>query len=130
MRNLIHSLTLASLLLLSATAARAGGYAIPAENPRELGLSQATVASQTGPEAVYQNSAALAGQKGLAVSAGVEALYNQTTWTGTDAVPGTATIVPKANFPPQIAISYGGQVGGMNFGLGAGLLIPGGGSIF
>ena len=130
MRTIIHSLTLASLLLLAATAARAGGYAIPAENPRELGLSQATVASQTGPEAIYQNSAALAGQNGLAISAGIEALYNQTTWTGTDAVPGSATITPKANFPPEIAISYGGKVGGMNFGVGAGLLIPGGGSIF
>jgi long-chain fatty acid transport protein len=130
MRNLIHSLTLASLLLLAATAARAGGYAIPAENPRELGLSQATVASQTGPEAIYQNSAALAGQQGLSVSAGLETIYNQTTWTGNDVVPGTATLVPKATFPPEIAIAYGGKVAGMNFGLGAGLLVPGGGSIF
>ena len=131
MRNLIHSVTLAALFLLASTAAQAGGYAIPAENARELGLSQATVASQNGPEAIYQNSSALAGQKGLSVSGSVEMLYNQTTWTGLDPNVPPSTIIPKANFPPELAVAYGGKLpNGMNFGLGAGLLIPGGGAIF
>jgi long-chain fatty acid transport protein len=130
MRNLTNALFTLAALVLVATAARAGGYAIPAENPRELGLSQATVAGQTGPEAIYANSAALAGQKGLAVSAGLEMLYNTTTWTGTDTFPGSATLTPKANFPPEIAIAYGANLpNGMPFGVGAGLLIPGGGSL-
>ncbi|MBS2021598.1 MAG: outer membrane protein transport protein [Deltaproteobacteria bacterium] len=119
-----------SLALTASLAAHAGGYAIPAENAREIGLSQATVAAQTGPEAVYQNSSALAGQEGLAVSASLEMLYNITTWTGTDTFPGSATLKPKANFPPQIAVSYGNKLpNGMPFGVGAGLLIPGGGSL-
>jgi long-subunit fatty acid transport protein len=130
MRNLTiaTALTLACLLA-AAPGARAAGYAIPAANAREVGLSQATVAAQTGPEAIYQNEAALAGREGFAVSASLEVLYNKTTWT--DPASGQeVTILDHPNFPPEIALSYGSKLGnGMAWGIGAGMLIPAGGSL-
>ena len=119
--------TLLAALLL-APAAFAGGYAIPNENARSLGLSQADVAAQTGPEATYQNAAALAGQKGFALSASLEMLYNRTDWS--DPTLGSASLRPKANFPPQLAAAYGAQLSnGMNYGVGLAFLLPGGGSL-
>lgn len=119
---------LAAFLLIPA-AARAGGYAIPNENARDLALAQATVAAQTGPGAVYQNSAALAGQQGLAISASLEVLLNSTTWTEPGG-PGRASIQSKANTPPAISVGYGDKLpNGMPYGVGAGMLVPGGGSL-
>src|ERR671937_3310355 len=101
--------------LLLAPAAFAGGYAIPNENPRDLALSQATVAAQNGPEAAHTNPSALAGQQGLAVSASGEMIYNRTTWS--DPALGQASLQPKANFPPQVAASYGNTLAnGMAYG--------------
>ena len=57
-----------------------------------------SVAAQTGPEAAHTNPSALAGQKGLAVTASGEMLYNITTWS--DPALGRSTLQPKANFPP------------------------------
>jgi long-subunit fatty acid transport protein len=114
--------------LLAPAVALAGGYAIPNENARDLGLSQATVAAQSGPEATYQNSAALAGQQGLAVSGSLEVLVNGTTWS--DPALGRASIQSKANLPPALAVGYGNKLpNGMAYGLGAGFLVPGGGSL-
>src|SRR5262249_55867667 len=67
-------------LLLAPAAAFAGAYAIPNENARSLALSQADVAAQTGPEAAYQNAAALAGQEGLSTTANLEMIDNRTYW--------------------------------------------------
>ena len=115
-------------LLLAPAAAFAGGYAIPNENARELALSQATVAAQNGPEAAHTNPAALAGQQGLGFAASLEVLYNRTTWS--DPTLGTSTLRPKANIPPEIAISYGNKLpNGMPYGVGAAVLVPGGGSL-
>jgi len=72
---------LTAALILAPAAAFAGGYAIPNENARDLALAQGNVAAQNGPEAAHANPAALAGQKGLAVSASVELLANRTTWS-------------------------------------------------
>jgi len=121
--------TLFAALLLLPAAALAGGYAIPNENARSLGLCQSDVADQTGPEATYQNSAALAGQQGFAFSASLEMLYNRTTWS--DPNLGSASLVPKANFPPAASASYGNKLpNGMPWGIGVGFLVPGGGSIY
>jgi len=115
-------------LLLAPAAAFAGGYAIPNENARDLALSQATVAAQNGPEAAHTNPAALAGQQGLGFAANLEVLYNRTTWS--DPSLGSATINKKANIPPEIAISYGNKLpNGMPYGVGAALLVAGGGSL-
>lgn len=115
-------------LLLAPAAAFAGGYFIPNENARSLGLSQADVADQTGPDATYQNAAALAGQRGFAVSGSLEMLYNRTSWS--DPNLGSASLRPKANFPPQLSASYGNQLSnGMNYGLGLTFQVPGGGSL-
>ncbi len=115
-------------LLLAPAASFAGAYAIPNENARDLGLSQATVAAQTGPEATYQNSAALAGQQGLSISASLEMLYNRTDWS--DPTLGSASLRPKANFPPALAVAYGSQLSNkMPYGLGLAFLVPGGGSL-
>jgi long-chain fatty acid transport protein len=119
---------LIAALLLAPAAAFAGGYAIPNENARSLGLSQADVAAQTGPEAAYQNSAALAGQEGLGVTANAEVIYNRTTWS--DPALGTASLVPHANFPPMLAVAYGDKLGNdMAYGLGLAFLVPAGGSL-
>ena len=115
-------------VLLAPAASFAGAYAIPNENARDLGLSQAAVAAQTGPEATYQNAAALAGQQGLSFSASLEVLYNRTTWS--DPTLGTASLRPKANLPPAAAVAYGSQLSnGMAYGLGLAFLVPGGGSL-
>lgn len=115
-------------LLLAPAASFAGAYAIPNENARDLGLSQATVAAQTGPEATYQNSAALAGQQGLSISASLEMLYNRTDWS--DGTLGAASLRPKANYPPAVAVGWGNKLpNGMPYGLGVAFLVPGGGSL-
>jgi len=119
---------LIAALLLAPAAAFAGGYAIPNEDPRDLALSQATVAAQTGPEAAHTNPSALAGQKGLAVTASGEMLYNVTTWS--DPALGRSTLQPKANFPPEVAASYGNTLpNGMPYGVGLAFLVPAGGSL-
>ena len=76
MRNLIFVLT-----ILAPASALAGGYVIPNENARDLALAEASVADQTGPEAIFLNTAALAGPEGLAISASGELLVNRTTWS-------------------------------------------------
>jgi long-chain fatty acid transport protein len=125
MRALYFSL----VMILLPGAAFAGGFAIPNENARELGLSQATTAAQTGPEAAYQNPAALAGQKGLAAAASLELLFNQTTWT--DPNLGTATTETHVNTPPSLSVAYGNQLpNGMSYGFGLNFEVPGGGSLY
>lgn len=122
MRNLIAA------LLLAPAAAFAGGYAIPNENARDLALSQANVASQNGPEAAHANPASLAGMQGLMLSASGQMLYNVTTWS--DPTLGTSTLRPKANWPPELAASYGNKLpNGTAYGVGIAFLVPGGGSL-
>jgi long-chain fatty acid transport protein len=114
--------------LIASGSALAGGYFIPDENARDLGLSQAAIASQTGPEAISQNTAALAGQNGLAATVSLEALYNQTTWS--DPALGTASLNPKANTPPAAALAFGSKLPyDIPYGVGAGFLVLGGGSL-
>src|SRR3954465_11463126 len=118
---------LIAAMLLAPAAAFAGGSANPNENPRDLALAQGNVAAQNGPEAAHANPAALAGQKGLAISASVEMLYNRTNWS--DPGLGAASLKPHANFPPELAASYGNQLpNGMPYGLGFAFLLPAGGS--
>jgi long-chain fatty acid transport protein len=124
MRKLI-----AAVFLLAPAAAFAGGYAIPNENARSLGLGQADVAAQTGPEAAYQNAAALAGQQGFAATASAEMILNSTTWT--DPTLGTASLEAHANFPPFAAAAWGDKLANdMRYGLGVAFLLPGGGSLY
>jgi long-subunit fatty acid transport protein len=119
---------LTAAALLAPLSALAGGYAIPNENARDLGLSQADVAAQTGPEAAKQNIAALAGQEGLGISASLEMLYNRTNWS--DPTLGSASLQPRANFPPEIAVAWGSRLpNGMPYGVGVAFLVPGGGSL-
>ena len=99
---------LMAALFLAPAAALAGGYAIPNENARDLALAQSNVAAQNGPEAAHANAAALAGQKGLAVSASVEMLDNLTNWS--DPTLGSASLKGHANFPPELAASYGSSL--------------------
>ena len=119
---------LIAALLLAPPAAFAGAYAIPNESARDLALSQATVAGQTGPEAAHANPAAIAGTQGLAFTVNLEMLYNSTTWS--DPSLGSSTLVPKANWPPELAASYGNKLpNGMGYGFGLAFLVPGGGSL-
>lgn len=109
--------------------ALAGGYAIPNENARDLALGQAAVAAQTGPEAIFQNTAALAGQRGLAISGSLEMLDNRTSWD--HPVLGSSSTRSHPNFPPALSIAYGGEFrNGMGWGVGAGVFVPAGGSLY
>jgi long-chain fatty acid transport protein len=122
MRHLI------ALLFLAPAAALAGGYAIPNESARDLALSQSNVAAQNGPEAAHFNPAALAGQKGLGVTANLELLANRTHWT--DPTLGSASLDNPLSFPPELAASYGNTLGnGMPWGVGLSLMLPGGGQL-
>jgi long-subunit fatty acid transport protein len=127
----MRTLVAAAALMMPA-AAFAGGYAIPNTNARDLGMAESVVAAQQGPEAVYGNSAALAGQEGLAVTAGFQAIYFRSTWTDTTGAygGGSTKTVDKLALPPQIYAAYGGKVNGMPYGLGAGFTVVGGGFAF
>lgn len=124
--------TLVAAALLMPVAAFAGGYVIPNTNARDLGMGEAAVAAQQGPEAVYGNSAALAGQEGVAVTAGVQGIYFRSKWTDISGAygGGSTNTVDKLALPPQIFAAYGGKVNGMPYGLGAGFTVPGGGYVF
>jgi long-chain fatty acid transport protein len=123
MRTLIIAAT-----ILVPSAAFAGGYVIPNESPRALGLSQAAVAAETGAEAIFLNTAALAGQEGFDASAAGELLVNRTDWS--DPTLGSASLIPQANTPPTAAISYGDKLSNdMPWGVGLGFGVPAGGSL-
>jgi len=125
MRTLIIATT-----LLVPVAASAGGYVIPNENARELGLSQAAVADQTGAEALFLNTAALAGQDGLNVSVSGELLVNRTDWSDPAQSPNGNASLQQVNTPPLIAVSYGRKLdNGMAWGAGIGMGVPAGGSL-
>jgi long-chain fatty acid transport protein len=131
MRPSVRTLVAAAALMMPA-AAFAGGYAIPNTNARDLGMAEAAVAAQQGPEAVYGNSAALAGQEGFAVTAGVQGIYFRSKWTDTTGAfgGGSTNTVDKLALPPEAYAAYGGKVNGMPYGLGAGFTLPGGGFVF
>jgi long-chain fatty acid transport protein len=123
----MRTLIIASLLLVPATA-RAGGYVIPNENARDLALSESAVAAQSGAEAIFINSAALAGQEGLNISGALELLVNRTDWSDPDL--GDASLNQQMNTPPTAAISYGRRIDrDKAWGVGAGFGVPGGGSL-
>ena len=127
MRTLI-----ALIAILLPGAALAGGYAVPNTNPRDDAMSGANVANEVGPEAAAANMSAIAGREGLAISASGTILYLRSTWTDTAGIYGgaSATTVPKAAFPPNLNITYGGKMGnGMGWGLGLALQAPGGGLV-
>jgi long-subunit fatty acid transport protein len=121
----MRTLIIAATILVPA-AASAGGYLIPNENARDLALAQAAVADQSGAEAIFLNTAALAGQEGFNLSASGEVLINRTDWSYP--VLGSASLNPKASTPPTAAISYGARLAnGMAWGAGLGFGVPAGG---
>lgn len=127
MRNLI-----ALIAVLLPGVALAGGYAVPNTNPRDNSMGGANVANEVGPEAAGNNMAALAGREGFAVSASGALIYLRSTWTDTSGLYGgaTASTLPKAAFPPNLNLSYGGKLGnGMGWGVGLALQAPGGGLV-
>jgi long-chain fatty acid transport protein len=122
MRTLIIAVT-----ILAPAAASAGGYLVPSAAPREVGLGQAATAAQDGPEAISLNTAAVAGQEGIAVGIGAEILNNRTEWS--DPNLGSASL-SETNTPVGIAVTYGARLdGGMAWGAGIGFGVPGGGSL-
>ena len=114
--------------LLVPSAAFAGGYNIPDENARTLGLSQADLANQTGAEAILINPAGLAGQIGLDLSASLEYLDNRTTWSDPDL--GSAKLLNHLNTPPAVAASFGDVLpNDMMWAAAVGFDIPAGGAL-
>jgi long-subunit fatty acid transport protein len=123
MRTLIIAAT-----ILAPAAAHAGGYLIPSAAPREVALGQAAVADQTGAEAVFLNTAALAGQEGVGVGVAGEYLSNRTDWS--DPMLGSASLEGQVNTPVGAAIAVGGKLeNGMGWGIGLGFGVPAGGSL-
>jgi long-subunit fatty acid transport protein len=123
----MRKLIIASTLLAPATTF-AGGYIIPQENARSIALSSSDTAEQNGPEALFNNTAELAGQDGLAIALSGEILANRTTWS--DPSLGSSSLVPQYNTPPSGAIAYGKHINhDMAFGVGIGVDVPAGGSI-
>src|SRR6185312_6076463 len=123
----MRKLILATTLLLPATTSFAGGYVIPNENARDLALSSATTASQTGPEALFINEAELAGQDGLAIAASGEVLVNRTTWSDEGQ---SASLIPQYNTPPSGTIGFGKHLDkDMALGLAVGMDLPAGGAL-
>lgn len=113
--------------LLAPAVASAGGYVIPNEAPRDLALAQAAVADQNGAQAIFLNTAALAGIEGLDLHLADEILVNRTTWENGSQ---SEKIDPQLNTPLSVAVSYGQKLkDGMAFGVGVGLNVPAGGSI-
>src|ERR1044071_1313072 len=102
MRSLIIAVT-----ILAPASAMAGGYLAPSPAPREVGLGQAATAAQDGPEAVFLNTAALAGQEGFAAGFGGEVLNNRTEWS--DPTLGSAK-QSQTNTPVGVAASYGAKL--------------------
>lgn len=124
MRSLIIATT-----VLAPSAALAGGYILPNESPRELALSQAAVADTNSADALFINTAGLAGQEGLDISVGGELLLNHTDWSAPGL--GSASINTKNNTPPTAAVSYGHHLeNGMAWGAGVGVNVPAGGSLY
>jgi long-chain fatty acid transport protein len=122
MRSLIIAVT-----ILAPAVASAGGYLVPSSAPREVGLGQAATAAQDGPEAIFLNTAALAGQEGVAAGIGGEVLNNRTEWS--DPALGSAS-QSQTNTPVGVAITYGAKLdGGMAWGAGIGFGVPAGGSL-
>jgi long-chain fatty acid transport protein len=114
--------------ILAPAAAHAGGYNIPLENARTLGLSQADLADQTGAEAGGINPAALAGQIGLDVSGSFELLSNRTDWS--DPTLGSASLLSHLSTPIDGAISFGDVLPNeMMWGVGIDFHNPAGGAL-
>jgi long-chain fatty acid transport protein len=114
--------------ILVPAAAHAGGYLIPSAAPREVALGQAAVADQTGAEAVFLNTAGLAGQEGIAIGVAGEYLSNRTDWSDPDL--GSASLEGQVNTPVGAALSIGGKLSnGMGWGVGLGFGVPAGGSL-
>jgi hypothetical protein len=100
----MRKLILATSLLAPASAF-AGGYLIPQENTRDLGLSSADVADAEGAGALFTNTSELAGPEGLQLDLSGEVLNNRTTWT--DPKLGSSSLIPKYATPFSAAASYG-----------------------
>ena len=81
-------------------------------------LSQAAVADQTGAEALFLNTAALAGP-GRARCRGVPARSSSTgRLVGSE--PGQGVVIPQDNTPPAAAVAYGSKLeNGMAWGAGS-----------
>jgi long-chain fatty acid transport protein len=121
--------SLVATLLLAPATALAGAYAIPTQSPRDLALQQSATAEQHGPEAVMNNLAALAGQEGVSIAAAVQMIDNVTDWS--DPTLGSESTLTHPVYPPTAALAWGGKLGnGMPYGLGAGFVVGGGGSMF
>ncbi|MFO0582609.1 MAG: outer membrane protein transport protein [Anaeromyxobacter sp.] len=120
---------LVALLLAAPSAALAAAYAIPTQSPRDLALQQSNVATQEGAGAVMANLAALSRLEGASATAALEIVDNSTEWS--DPTLGSSKTVKHPAYPPTLALAWGGQLpGGRRYGVGAGMLVGGGGSLF
>lgn len=114
-----------TVAILVPAAASAGGYLIPSSDPRTLALAQSSVADEHDASAVSLNTAALAGQEGLAIAAAGEMLNNRTEWS--DPTLGTASL-SETSTPPALAIAYGAKLANdQAWGVGVGFGAPAGG---
>jgi long-chain fatty acid transport protein len=123
--------TLIAIVTLLPAAARAGGYAVPNVNPRDLALAGSGVAAQQDAAAVHANPAALAGlPAGLSLSLAGSVLDNRTTWSDPSGVQPSTTMKLHPALPPATYAAWGGRWGERGYGVGVGMTVPYGGNVY
>ena len=123
--------TLIAIVTLLPAAARAGGYAVPNVNPRDLALAGSGVAAQQDAAAVHANPAALAGlPAGLSLSLAGSVLDNRTTWSDPSGVQPSTTMKLHPAVPPAVYAAWGGRWGERGYGVGVGMTVPYGGNVY
>lgn len=129
MRNKLLSLAALSLLAAPLTA-RAGGYAVPNVNPRDLGMAGSLVAAQQDAAAVFANPAALAGlPAGLNLSIGGSLIDFRANWQDPNGTASSSMLFHPAT-PPAAYAAWAGKWDGRGWGVGAGVTIPFGGNVY
>ncbi|MFL5400528.1 MAG: OmpP1/FadL family transporter [Myxococcales bacterium] len=114
-----------------AGAARAGGYAVPNTNARDLSMAGSLIAAQKDAAATYVNPAAMAGLEGLSIVADASLIDFKSAWTSPQGASiGHTDGLLKGAFPPSLFATYGGRSGEIGWGVGAGFNIPFGGNVY
>ncbi|MFL5378420.1 MAG: hypothetical protein ACJ787_10915, partial [Myxococcales bacterium] len=104
-----------------AGAARAGGYAVPNTNARDLSMAGSLIAAQKDAAATYVNPAAMAGLEGLSIVADASLIDFKSAWTSPQGASiGHTDGLLKGAFPPSLFATYGGRSGEIGWGVGAG----------
>ena len=117
-------------LVLFPALASATGYSITNYVPRDMSMGDSLVADQTSAGAVYRNPAALARLSGLNLTLAGALIANGSTWTTTTGLsPSPVSTDLKLVPAPAFFVSWSGKIADHGYGVGVGLIAPGGGRV-